>query len=396
MIPLDVITGTRAEYGLLRPVLKKLYSSKVIQPRLVVTGTHLSPVFGNTVQEIEADGFPIHARLDILSVPVPEGRAGTAWRTLMALDTFLGHFSPDKLRPEAVLVLGDRFEIFAAAQAAALFDIPVAHISGGDVTQGADDDWFRHSISKMAKLHFPSCKEYRQRLLRMGEQPSKVFNVGGLGDENIRNMQLLEKQELASSLEVSLDGPFALVTFHPETASGAAPPRRQAQALLDAVKQNPGLFYIFTMANADAGGAEMNRMVSEYCAQNSNAVMFSSLGTQRYLSAMKHASVVLGNSSSGLVETPSFGTPAVNIGDRQAGRITGENVIHCPLEGPDISAAIQKALSEEFISRARQAASPYNGGDTNGKIAAVLEEMLESRALRGPKVFYDGPFGEDI
>lgn len=386
MLTLDVVTGTRAEYGLLRPVLAKLFQSETITPRLLVTGSHLSSQFGNTLSEIEADGFPIAAKLDILSQPVPPGREGTARRTALALSLFLDWFSAN--RPDGILVLGDRYEIAAAAQAAALLDIPIAHISGGEVTKGADDDWFRHCLTKMAKLHFPSCELHRWRIIRMGEQPEMVHNVGGLGDENIRNMELLSKEELADSLNLDLSRPFALVTLHPETAA-SLPPLEQVNALLDGIEQNPNLFYLFTKANADAGGETFNQRVAEFCETHSNAVLFSSLGVLRYLSAMKYAALVLGNSSSGVVETPSFGTPTVNIGQRQAGRMICSNVIGCSFSPEAISQAIQTAISPAFGQRASRSRSPYNGGDTSGKILEILENAFTQHLLEGPKEFFD-------
>ncbi len=389
MFKVAVVTGTRAEYGLLRPVIQKLFSNKEIAPALLVTGTHLAPQYGNTIAEIEADGFPIAARLDILSAMVPEGRVGTAMRTALALRLFCEYFAEEENRPDALLVLGDRYEILAAAEAAALLDIPVVHISGGDVTHGADDDWFRHCITKMAKLHFPSCEVYRQRVIRMGEAPNWVFNVGGLGDENIRNMPLLGRRELAESLGLELPDPFVLVTLHPETATGL-PVRAQAEALFTAMEQNTQMFYLLTKANADAGGAELNAYMEQFCMTHDNAVLFASLGSLRYLSAMKWAALVLGNSSSGVVETPSFGTPAVDIGERQAGRVTGINLLHCTWEARAIAEAMHRALAPAFRMKAEQSPSPYNGGDTSGKIVSNLLKCLKAGTLQKPKVFYDG------
>lgn len=387
MAEVAVVTGTRAEYGLLRPVLDKIQASKLLKLRLMVTGSHLGAQYGNTIQEIRQDGYEPDCCLDILSAQVASGRLGTAQRTALALDLFIREFSSRK--PAVVLLLGDRYEIFAAAQAAALLDVPVAHISGGDVTLGADDDWFRHCITKMAKLHFPSCEEYRRRVIRMGEEPDRVYNVGGLGDENIRNMALMSRPELAESLGIQLEKPFALVTFHPETASGTAP-EKQVDSLLAAVEQNNRLFYLFTKANADAGGAEMNRRLEEFCAGHSNTALFASLGVLRYLSAMKHAALVLGNSSSGVVETPSFGVPAVNIGARQQGRVRSDNIIDCGAEPAQISEAIARALTPEFCQQAKNTKSPYNGGDTSGRIVEIVESFILAGRLAGPKTFYDG------
>lgn len=388
MYTVVVATGTRAEYGLLRPVLQKLAKQAGVTTKLWVTGAHLSQRYGYTINEITNDKQPVHKKIDILQPEVPATRQGTALLVQRALGQYLAAFEEEPY-PDAVLLLGDRYEMFALAQAAALLNIPVVHISGGDVTHGADDDWFRHCITKMAKLHFPSTELYRQRVLRMGEQPAMVHNVGALGDENIRNMQLLSRQELAADVGQALLGEYALVTFHPETA-GDILPTAQAEALLGAVQANPQLFYLFTAANADAGGEELNRMIQDYCALHSNAMLVQSLGVLRYLSAMKYASLVLGNSSSGVVETPSFGVPTVNIGNRQAGRIQCDNVLHCEATQPAITAAMQKAVSPAFVAVARATKSPYNGGETSAKIVEILMQTLHSGTLAPPKLFYDG------
>lgn len=393
MYTVAVATGTRAEYGLLRPVIRKMEQSGAIRPRLLVTGSHLSKDFGSTVREIEADDFEIAARLDILSKPVAAGRTGTAQRTAMAMQLFVEWLRQPQNRPDALLLLGDRYEMLAAGQAAALLDIPLVHISGGDVTAGADDDWFRHCLTKMAKLHFPSCEAYRQRIIRMGEEPGRVFNVGGLGDENIRSIRLLSKKTLAGGLGASLPERFALVTLHPETMSPISP-KGQAAILLEALDARPDLFYLFTGANADAGGEAINAILEAYCKNHANTVFASSLGTLRYLSAMKYAALVVGNSSSGVVETPSLGVPTVDIGNRQLGRVQAQNVLHCPMEAAAIADAIEKALTPEFVKRAAATRSPYNGGDTSGRMVEILHQFLEEGSLKGPKVFYDGEAAE--
>ena len=320
---LCAITGTRAEYGLLRPVLQKLLHSGVIEPRLVVTGAHLAPEFGDTVREIEADGMPIAARIPILKFGTGTPYA-TARTVAYTMEAFTEYFNAH--RPDAALVLGDRYEIFAAGAAAATLGIPLAHISGGDVTQGAADDWYRHCLTKMASLHFPSCAEYAARLIRMGEAPDTVENVGGLGDENLRSLPLLSPKDLEAALGVSLQRPYALVTYHPETAGGASP-KAQFDALCEALG-GFGLDVLFTKANADAGGAEINARIDAVCAKSGGRyAAFTSMGVLRYLSAMKYCAAVIGNSSSGVVETPSLGVPCVNIGDRQKGRILSANII---------------------------------------------------------------------
>lgn len=384
-----VVTGTRAEYGLLRPVLQKLAESGVLRPQLLVTGAHLAPEYGNTVEEIEADGVPIAARIPILKFG--QGPGATAQTVAYAIQAFTGWFLQN--RPACALVLGDRYEILAAAQAAAFAGVPVAHISGGDVTQGAADDWYRHCITKISHLHFPSCAEYARRVIRMGEAPSTVFNVGGLGDENIRKLEKLTPAQLSESLSFDVQRPFGLVTFHPETA-GAAKPEAQMKALLAAmetVSADTGLAWLITKSNADAGGLAINRLWDAWAAARPGAALtVTSLGVRRYLSAMQHAAVVAGNSSSGVVETPTFGVPAVNIGSRQAGRILCRNVLCCPAEEAAITQALRTALSPAFARQARAAKSPYDGGDTSGRIVAVLEQKLFEPGFGAPKAFYDG------
>ena len=388
---ITIITSTRAEYGLLRPVIQKVAAAQDLQLQLVVTGAHLCARFGNTVQEIEADGLPIAARLPIFEEENPnEPVALTIARTITVFD---GYFAAH--RPDAVLLLGDRFEIFAVATAAAARHIPIAHISGGDVTLGAADDYFRHCLTKMASLHFPACEEYAARVVRMGEAPETVHCVGGLGDENIRSLPLLGKDALAQSLGLSLARPYALVTYHPETAGGASP-AAQFRALLRALESFDGLDAIFTKANADAGGAAINALIDEACAQKPGSwAAFTSLGVLRYLSAMKYAAAVVGNSSSGVVETPTFRVPAVNIGARQKGRIICANVLCCEADEADIRAALETALSPAFRQKAAGAKSPYDGGPTAARITAALEQWAQSPAFGRPKTFYDAPCKEE-
>lgn len=384
---LAVVTGTRAEYGLLRRVISELLKSDKIIPEVIVTGAHLSPLYGNTVQEIEKDGVPIAARVDILKFG--QGRRATADTVAYAMEQFAALF--EDMRPDGCLVLGDRYEIFAVGAAAAMLGVPLIHISGGDVTLGAADDWYRHCLTKMACLHFPSCEEYARRVIRMGENPATVFNVGGLGDENIRKLPLMGLEELSESIGFDLtEGPYALVTFHPETAGGADP-LAQMDQLLAAMEDTPGVKWLITKANADAGGQAINRRIDQWCAGRSDAVAFASLGVVRYLSAMRRAAAVVGNSSSGVVETPTFGVPTLNIGQRQAGRIICQNVLCCEANRADIAAALQKALSPEFRQLAAATVSPYNGGDTARRMVGVLEQEMFRPGFGGPKGFYDGP-----
>lgn len=384
---ITIITSTRAEYGLLRPVIQKVAAAQDLQLQLVVTGAHLCARFGNTVQEIEADGLPIAARLPIFEEENPnEPVALTIARTITVFD---GYFAAH--RPDAVLLLGDRFEIFAVATAAAARHIPIAHISGGDVTLGAADEYYRHCITKMAALHFPSCAESAARLVRMGEAPETVFCVGGLGDENIRTLSKMTRQELCASTGFDLMQPFAIVTYHPETSAAADDPAAQADALCAAMEAVPGVFWLITGSNADAGGAVCTAKMQAFAAAHPQRAGFiNSLGLKRYLSAMQCAALVVGNSSSGVVETPTFGVPTVNIGSRQAGRIICQNVLCCAAAAPAIEAALRRTLTPGFSAVAHAAQSPYNGGDTSGKICRVLAQFDFAK----PKTFYDGPVPE--
>ena len=387
---ITVVTATRAEYGLLRPVIQKLAASRALTLQLVVTGAHLCPRLGATVAEIEADGLPIAARLTIFSDDAGEPAARTIARTLTVFDD---HFAAR--RPDAVLLLGDRFEIFAVAAAAAARHIPIAHISGGDVTLGAADEYYRHCITKMAAVHFPSCADSARRLVRMGEDPARVFCVGGLGDENIRTLPKMTRQELCKSTGFALMQPFALVTFHPETGANAPDPALQVQALCTAMERVGNVFWLITGSNADAGGQICTAAMQAFAAAHPDRAGFvQSLGLKRYLSAMSFAALVAGNSSSGVVETPTFGVPAVNIGSRQAGRILCANVLSCPGDAAAIETAIRTALTPAFAAKAKTARSPYFGGDTSGKIVTVLERLAGGSLLAAPKPFYDGPVPE--
>lgn len=380
-----VVTATRAEYGLLRPVVQKLAADDGLRLQLVVTGAHLCPWLGETVREIEADGLPIAARLPIFQEN-EEPVAQTIARTLTVFDSwFAAH------RPDAVLLLGDRFEIFAVATAAAARHIPIAHISGGDVTLGAADEYYRHCITKMSALHFPSCADSAARLVRMGEEPGRVFCVGGLGDENIRTLPKMSREELCTSTGFPLMQPFALVTYHPETSADAPDPADQVDALCAAMEAVPGVFWLITGSNADAGGQICTQKMQAFAAAHPDRAGFiQSLGLRRYLSAMQCAALVAGNSSSGVVETPTFGVPTVNIGQRQAGRLICANVLCCPAETAAIEDALRKALSPAFGETAHTARSPYNGGDTSGKICEVLRRF----DFAPVKTFYHGPVPE--
>lgn len=384
-----VVTGTRADYGLLRPLLLLLRSSPAVELRLVATGSHLSRAFGGTLDEVQADGFPIHAE-----IPLPidgDRRQDIAHATGVAISAFTHYFSEN--RPDLLVVLGDRYEIFAASSSAALLGIPIAHISGGDTTEGAIDEFLRHSITKMSILHFTGCEDSRRRVIQLGEAPDRVFNVGEPGVENAATLAKLTPEELGADLGFPLAGhPYAVVTFHPvtmENGSGEV----QVKALIEAMDAVSELRYIVTLANADAGGRSINQIWKQAGARRQNWLVRPSLGVKRYLSALCHASLVLGNSSSGIVEAPFFHTPTVNIGDRQKGRTMAESVLCCQPVASDIEAAMRRALQPQFRAIAAKAASPFGDGHTAEKIMPVLLAFLENPDRTVKKTFYDISFG---
>ena len=380
-----VVTSTRADWGLLKPVCVRLDKEENIQLGVVATGTHLKEEYGSTIEEIRRDGFEPKYQVDILKFGNDD--KAVAKTIAHTVEEFTVLFSYDK--PDLLLVLGDRYEMFAVCTAASALGVPIAHISGGDVTAGAKDDFYRHCMTAMANLHFPSCDDSYNRLLRLGQQPSTVHNVGGLGDENIKNVPLMSVEELENSLEFKNLKPFLLITYHPETQKGT--PQADMQNLLDALDEIDGYNYIFTKSNADAGGEAINKMVDSYCAKHSDtAKAFFSLGLKRYLSAMSHCAAVVGNSSSGVVETPTFKVPTVNIGDRQKGRYIAENVI-CTKDGKDsILCGLKKALSDEFAQVAATAKSPYDKGVVpSEEITKIIAEYLSSDTDT-VKIFYDG------
>lgn len=379
-----VLTATRAEYGLLKPLITKLYNDPDLDMRLAVTGMHLSPEFGMTVREIIDDGLPIDKKAEILlSSDTPSAVSKSMG---LAVISFAEYF--DTCRPDALLVLGDRYEALAVCIAAMNARVPVFHLQGGEATEGLVDEAVRHSITKMSYLHFTSTEAYRRRVIQLGEAPERVFNVGALGVENALHMELMGLQELEGSLGCRLGHTYAVGTFHPVTLE-AATAQGQAVELLAALGETTGVKYLFTRANADAGGRAINQALQAYADTHADFMLVDSLGARRYLSALKHASFVIGNSSSGLIEAPSFGVPTVNIGDRQKGRVAGGSVIPCSPDRAGIAAAIQKALDAGFREQARDAANPYGDGETSGRVLDVIRRFLLGGGIDIKKKFYD-------
>jgi len=363
-----VYTSSRAEYGLLRGVLHEIEAEPTLQLQILASGMHLSPEFGKTIQEIGADGFKPDETVEILlSSDTPTAICKSMGLAMIGYGEAL-----QRLKPDMVVVLGDRFETFCMAAAAQVCRVPIAHIHGGETTEGAIDEAFRHSITKMSHLHFASCEAYRQRIIQLGEAPDRVFNVGALGVENIRRMSLMERSELAAAIEFNLDKPYFLVTFHPVTLEQDTS-EGQFQSLLDALDSFPEYNVILTKANADTAGRVINRLIDEYTEKRpERCLSVASLGALRYLSAMKYATAVIGNSSSGIVEVPSFKIPTINIGDRQKGRARAESVVDCDPSAASIEAAIHKGISSEFQRLLEITKNPYEKSGTASEIVSVI------------------------
>lgn len=375
-----VISATRAEYGILKPLILKLKKCTEWETQVILTGAHLLEKLGNTYQEAERDGIEVFAKIPIYV----EGNTNYDITRTMAngLVEFGRYFQEEK--PDLLIVLGDRTEILAFCAAAMNEQIPIAHIHGGELTQGAIDDNIRHAVTKMSYLHFASTEEYRKRIIQMGEEPERVFNVGALGVENILKEKLLSRKELEESVGFPAEKDYAVVTFHPVTLErGTAD--RQVRELLSAMELRKDIFYLITKANADAGGDSINEFMEQEVRKHSNMKLVSSLGIKRYLSAVKYARFVLGNSSSGIIEVPSLGVPTVNIGDRQKGRIMAKSILPCEPERMSILNAITQAMDMEIGTYE----SPYGNGDTSEQIVRIVQKFLGSGQIDLKKKFYD-------
>lgn len=379
-----VVTGTRAEYGLLSRLMRAIQEDSELELQVIATNMHLSPEFGLTYKEIEQDGFTINKKVEMLL------SADTSTSVVKSLGLGVIGFADayEDLHPDMLVVLGDRYEMLGAVSSALFFHIPVAHISGGDVTEGAYDDAIRHSITKMSHLHFTSTEVYRKRVIQLGEDPSTVFNVGAIGLDNIRRMRLLDREAFEESIAFELGEKSLLITYHPVTLEHATA-QEQFAALLEALDET-AYRLIFTKPNSDSDGRVIIAMIDEYVRQHPDkAVAFTSLGYLRYLSALQYVDAVVGNSSSGIVEVPSFGIPTVNIGDRQKGRLRADSVIDCLPEKTEITLALQQAFSTEFKERAKQTVNLYEQPDTVKKIFSVIKSHPLDRIIK--KHFYDLP-----
>lgn len=377
-----VVTGSRAEYGLLRWVMEGIRETPGLELQVVATGMHLSPEFGLTYREIEKDGFLIDRKVEMLvSSDTPTGLAKSMGLGLIGFGEAL-----QQLQPDLLLVLGDRFEIFSAVAAAMVARIPVAHLHGGEATEGAFDEAFRHSITKMSHLHFVAAEEYQKRVIQLGEHPDRVFLVGGLGIDNIKKLTLLDRPALEASLGFELGRRNILITFHPVTLENKTSAQQMAE-LLAAMETLEDTHLIFTMPNADTDGRVLFSMVERFVAGHANARAYTSLGQLRYLSCIRHVDGVVGNSSSGTAEVPSFGKGTINIGDRQRGRLKVESVIDCKPERHSIVAALQRLYSPAFQATLKTVRNPYGEGGASEKIVKVVRDYPLESILK--KTFHD-------
>lgn len=381
-----VFTGTRAEYGLLYWLLKDIQNDSNLTLQLIVSGMHLSPDFGYTYKKIEEDGFKIDEKIEILLSS--DSSVGIAKSMGLGVLGFADSLS--RLKPDVLVILGDRFEALAAAQTAMILRIPIFHLHGGEITEGAYDDAIRHAITKLSYLHGTSTEEYRQRVIQLGESPGRVKNIGAIGLDHLRRSSFMNVSELGESLNFNIDRPYFLVTYHPVTL-GDELPERSFNEILRALDYFPDYQVILTYPNADDGGRRIIPIIEQYAKNNSDRVIaIQSLGQIRYLSAVKHATAVIGNSSSGIIEVPAFDTPTVNIGMRQKGRLSAKSVLHCEPYEESIVDAISNAIRKIYKKDGKPIINPYGQGDSSSQVI----EMIKSLQFEQCKVFFDLKFNE--
>lgn len=377
-----VVTGSRAEYGLLRWVMEGIRKTPGLELQIIATGMHLSPEFGLTYREIEKDGFSIDRKVEmLLSSDTPSGLSKSMGLGLVGFGDVL-----QQLQPDLMLVLGDRFEVLSSVAAAMFARIPVAHLHGGETTEGAFDEAIRHSITKMSHLHFVAAEEYRNRVVQLGEHPERVFLVGGLGIDNIIKLKLLERAELEESLSFKLGKKNLLITFHPVTLEGATSADQMAE-LLASLESLEDTHLIFTMPNADTDSRILFDMVEQFVSTHSNARAYTSLGQLKYLSCIRQVDGVVGNSSSGLLEVPAFRKGTINIGDRQKGRLKAGSVIDCPPNRQSIAKALKQLYSPAFQDKLKSIRSPYGEGGASEKVVQILNNYPLEAILK--KTFHD-------
>lgn len=385
MTKVCVVTGSRADYGLLKQLLKEIDASRFLELQLVVTGSHLSPSYAKTKEEIIGDGFKIDSELEILlSSDSTTGVCKSAGLTLLGVPEIL-----ERLRPDLLLVLGDRYEILSVAMAATIMCIPLGHIHGGELTAGSYDNSFRHAITKFSQIHFVATEEYKNRVLQLGENKEMVFNVGSLGVEALKKIKLLSRTDLEKKLGITFSKKAILVTYHPVTLENSSL-ENQISELLGALGVLQNTTIIFTMPNADNGSKLIKDKIHSFASERQNIYIFESLGQLNYFSLVSTIDVVLGNSSSGLIEVPSFGKPTINIGSRQDGRTRAKSVVDVPAVKKDILEALQKIESHAFIDVLKNPKNPYEGRYTSKKIVKIIESIdFSNFSVR--KEFIDHP-----
>ena len=377
-----VVTGTRAEYGLLFWLMKEIEQDKDLELQLIVTGMHLSPEFGLTYKEIEKD-FRIDKKIEMLLSS--DTSVGITKSMGLAQISFADAY--DELKPDILVVLGDRYEILSAVSSAMIARIPIVHISGGETTEGAFDESIRHSITKMSHLHFTATEEYRNRVIQLGEHPERVFNVGGLGVDSIKRIKLLQKKELETQIDFKFNKRNIIVTFHPVTLENTTS-KQQFQNLLDVIDTLNDTNIIFTKANSDTDGRVINDMIDEYVKLNPNkSVEFTSMGQLRYLSTLQYVDAVVGNSSSGLAEAPTFKIATINIGDRQKGRLMSDSVVSCTPSIASIKESFDQIYSDKYIDLLKSTSNPYGDGGASN----IIKNIIKDTNLEGiiKKSFYD-------
>lgn len=378
-----IVTGSRAEYGLLKPIMQAIKDDKELILQVFVTGSHLSTEFGLTYKTIEDDGFIIDEKVEMLLSS--DTKIGINKSMGVAMISFGEAF--ERLKPDLVVVLGDRYEILAVCICAMICNIKIAHLHGGEITEGAIDDSIRHCITKMSHIHFTATEEYKKRVIQLGEQPDNVFNVGAIGTQNIKKLNFFDKEELEKRLNFKIKSNTIILTFHPVTLETELS-KQQFQNILDAIDSIENINVIFTKANADTDGRIINYMIDEYVRKNDNTVAFDTMGQLNYFSALQFVDAVVGNSSSGIIEVPTFKIPTVNIGNRQKGRICSHSVINCKNEKNDIEIAIKKALSKNFKEEVKKYDNPYEKDNTCENIIYYIKQFLKNNN-QNIKKFYD-------
>lgn len=380
-----VVSGTRAEYGLLKPLIRRINEDAELELQLVVTGMHLSPEFGLTYKEIINDGFKIVEKVEMLLSS--DTSIGISKSMGLAMISFSEVF--ERIKPDMLIVLGDRYEIFAAASVAINARIPITHLHGGESTEGAIDEAIRHSITKMSYLHFTSKEVYRNRVIQLGEDPSRVFNVGALVEESIKTLNFIKKDKLEEDLGINFDKKMALLTFHPTTLENDSS-EEQFRNILESLDEFSDLKVIFTKANSDTNGRIINNMIDEYVLKNpKKCVAFTSLGQLRYLSTMKYCDVVIGNSSSGIIEAPILNKATINIGARQKGRIQEKSIVNCDPIKEEVVNSLRKVISKEFINSLNTSKNLENETYASQKIIMIIKKYIIDNKINIKKKFYD-------